>query len=351
MSDPYITLFKSNWRGDHLLHGCSLAARGLWIEMIAIMDDCSPRGHLVAPNGDPMPLSALAMQAGRPEAEVAAALAELEANRVFSRTPRGIIFSRRMARDAVIREARSEAGKASGRARTANKRPNKTPTNGSTKPEQTPQQNANKTPTQPFDFAAKAEQTGEQNPNTCYSTPYPDREGVLRPPSPPAATPLAPSESEANVLSSGTSDSRASQADMTDACASKASATPPGSAPPTPIVPPSYRPKRSDPPLRWGCYGNDWALDEYGKRRLYVGNIDIAAHANDVCTAAGIADPHYRTDWMPLVRWLNDGVDSTLMLEAIAWMASRPDYPNPPPHSLAFFDGVVRNWRQQRARR
>lgn len=39
MSDPWLKFYPTDWRSDPALKMCSLAARGLWIEMIALMHE------------------------------------------------------------------------------------------------------------------------------------------------------------------------------------------------------------------------------------------------------------------------------------------------------------------------
>ena len=95
---PWMKFFPPDWRGDITLGPCSLAARGLWMEMLCIMHEAKPRGSLVK-DGEPYTPRRLAAVARAPVKEVERLLAELEAEGVFSRDPEGTIFSRRMRRD------------------------------------------------------------------------------------------------------------------------------------------------------------------------------------------------------------------------------------------------------------
>jgi hypothetical protein len=76
---------------------CSLAARGLWIEFLGYMHEAEPYGHLLI-DGRPPSIEGIAALVGRPVREVRKALAELDAQGVFSRQG-GIVYSRRMVRD------------------------------------------------------------------------------------------------------------------------------------------------------------------------------------------------------------------------------------------------------------
>jgi len=110
MSQPWFKFFPSDWCGDRALRACSLGARGLWMEMLAIMSEASPRGSLMI-NGRPIEIQQLAACAGASNKEVARYLQELEVAGVFSRDPDGTVYSRRMRRD----EARAERDKLNGK--------------------------------------------------------------------------------------------------------------------------------------------------------------------------------------------------------------------------------------------
>ena len=96
MSAPWMKFYPTDWRADPSLRMCSLAARGLWMEMLCIMHEASPYGTLRV-NGRPVTDRQLSSLAG---GDVEGLLAELEDAGVFSREEDGTIFSRRMQRDA-----------------------------------------------------------------------------------------------------------------------------------------------------------------------------------------------------------------------------------------------------------
>lgn len=89
--------YFSDWRSDPCLRVCSLAARGLWMEMLGIMHEADPYGHLLI-NGKAPSDAQLAAVAGAPLDLVVALLVELEGAGVFSRNRAGVIYSRRMTR-------------------------------------------------------------------------------------------------------------------------------------------------------------------------------------------------------------------------------------------------------------
>ena len=101
MSDPekpWMKFHPADWRSDPGLRLCSLAARGLWIECIAIMHRAQPYGHLLI-NGRPVTDAQLAVSVGAPPEQIPALVRELSSAGVFSRTRKGVIYSRRMTRD------------------------------------------------------------------------------------------------------------------------------------------------------------------------------------------------------------------------------------------------------------
>lgn len=106
---PAFQFYPGDWRTDPGLRLCSLLARGLWIEMMAIMHEGEPYGHLTA-QGRPISDDMLARLVGETPAAVKRAIKDLSENGVFSRTDEGIIFSRRMVRDERVREARAAGG-------------------------------------------------------------------------------------------------------------------------------------------------------------------------------------------------------------------------------------------------
>lgn len=113
---PWMKFYPQDWRADERLRNCSLGARGLWLEMLAIMHRSERYGYLLI-NGKAPSDRALAIQAGASVDEVASAQAELEAEGVFSRDPDGSIFSRRMIRDDEKHRKASNFGKRGVRAK------------------------------------------------------------------------------------------------------------------------------------------------------------------------------------------------------------------------------------------
>lgn len=89
---PAFQFYPGDWRTDPGLRLCTMLARGLWIEMMTIMHEGEPYGHLTA-QGRPISDDMLARLVGESPAAVKRAIKDLEDNNVFSVTPEGVIFS------------------------------------------------------------------------------------------------------------------------------------------------------------------------------------------------------------------------------------------------------------------
>ncbi len=94
---------------DPALRACSLAARGLWLDLLCLMFECDRRGYLQI-NGKPMSLEQIARSTGCSTDEASRCLQELDDSGVFSRSEHGSIYSRRLVRDDQTRAARVAAG-------------------------------------------------------------------------------------------------------------------------------------------------------------------------------------------------------------------------------------------------
>lgn len=107
---PWMKFNPNDWRGSTKLGMTSLAARGLWIEILCIMHDAEPYGHLLVEGHRPT-VSQLASIVGKPEQEVKPLLDELLRYGVAKYARDGeTIVSERMVKDA----ARSQKARASG---------------------------------------------------------------------------------------------------------------------------------------------------------------------------------------------------------------------------------------------
>ena len=110
---PWMKWYPADWRADPKLRLCSLQARGLWADMLSLMHEAEPYGHLLVEGMMPS-IEELASLSGAPLKTVAPAFAELERRGVFSRASDGVIFSRRIVRDKAKADQDSANGKGGG---------------------------------------------------------------------------------------------------------------------------------------------------------------------------------------------------------------------------------------------
>jgi len=118
MERPFIKFYTRDWQADTALRQCSAAARGVWIEILCLMaqDDNGTRGYLAYPNRITEPLSnpVISRLTGLLIEEVTAGIGELLRNGVCSLTEHGVVYSRRMVKEAEISRINKENGKKGG---------------------------------------------------------------------------------------------------------------------------------------------------------------------------------------------------------------------------------------------
>jgi hypothetical protein len=113
MKRPAFQFYPGDWQRDAALRACSVAARGLWIEMMCVMHQAEPYGYLVL-NEKSVDSAQLARMVGSSDRDVRRWLGELNIAGAYSVDGEGHIFSRRMVRDERLRNIRADAGKLGG---------------------------------------------------------------------------------------------------------------------------------------------------------------------------------------------------------------------------------------------
>lgn len=108
---PAFQFYPADWRSDVELRSCSLAARGLWIDLMCVMHNSEPYGHLTL-NGRAMTPAQIVNQIGGSVGNIRKLLDELIANGVARCTDEGVIFSKRMVDDERKRNVRANGGAA-----------------------------------------------------------------------------------------------------------------------------------------------------------------------------------------------------------------------------------------------
>lgn len=96
-----------HWENDASLALCSLAAQGLWMRLLCI---CAKNSGYLLIADEPPPLEEIAYIMRQPVETISALVDELERRKVFSRTGRGVIYSRKMVRDRQISAMGRENG-------------------------------------------------------------------------------------------------------------------------------------------------------------------------------------------------------------------------------------------------
>lgn len=109
---PAFQFYPADWRKDLALRKCSLAARGMWVEILCIAHECDPYGTLLH-NGEALQADDIAGLVGMCSPREAKSLIdELLRKGVARIDEKGLIYSKRMVEDERIRNARAEGGKA-----------------------------------------------------------------------------------------------------------------------------------------------------------------------------------------------------------------------------------------------
>lgn len=113
--NPAAQWYWADWLRDPALRSVSSGARGLWMDILCLMWECVPRGHLQTPAGKPYTTEMICRATGNiSKEEVDGWLGELENSGVSSLSATGVIYSRRMVRDEHKRALCREAGKRGG---------------------------------------------------------------------------------------------------------------------------------------------------------------------------------------------------------------------------------------------
>lgn len=110
---PAFQFYPGDWLRSTDLRSCSIGARGLWIDMICLMHEGNPYGHLKV-NQKVIHPENLCRMVGETFQDVSGWIEELKSSGVVSITDDGCLFSRRMVKDENTRNIRAEGGKKGG---------------------------------------------------------------------------------------------------------------------------------------------------------------------------------------------------------------------------------------------
>lgn len=142
---PSFQFYPGDWKRDAGVQSLSFEERGVWFEMMLLMFESAERGKLVFGTGTPMPEDAVARSLGLDRQRYVQILRKLLDYGVASKEEEtGIIYCRRMVRDAELSKKRAECGKLGGNPNLLNQNPSKR--------------------------EAKSNQSGKQNPTPSSSS-------------------------------------------------------------------------------------------------------------------------------------------------------------------------------------
>jgi hypothetical protein len=339
---PWLKFYGSDWRGDAALRSCSYGARGLWIDMLTLMHEAEPYGHLTI-NGRALEAKQLAGLFGGSPVEVGKLLAELDEAGVFSRSEDRTIYSRRMVADNLKLERDRDNGKGGG-----NPRLRQRDNVGVNPPGNPPVEDGDKAhiPDTRKKDTSSLRSLGDELP----AAPEPiDPTKALWAAAKPALSRLLakPEAAIGSVIGKlraayGNDDDRlleqirAAEAErpadpVSWLMARRTGLRTAAAAPKNPCP--------DDPPEAWSALAEGWEVDRSGVRRPLAGGYFLDLTAAAVADAALIRTD-WRGDWSTLAGWLRDLKNDAPILTAIRKVASRNGYE--PPGTLRYFDQAVR---------
>lgn len=110
---PSFQFYPGDWRRDLNLQSCSIGARGLWIELLCLMHEAVPYGHLLI-NGVSPDDASVSRLVHLDLKSYRRLLDELTRKGVARSDENGILYSKRMVEDQRLRDIRRMCGKMGG---------------------------------------------------------------------------------------------------------------------------------------------------------------------------------------------------------------------------------------------
>jgi hypothetical protein len=131
---PWFKAWTNDILADSSLKSLPLAARGFWLYLMCLMHKSPRKGFLVQENGKPYSNEQLASNSGCSAEEAAHLYQMLISFGVFSVSEDGLVFSRRMVREANLSNIRSEAGSKRGKKEFCSAKPQQNDSKHASKP-------------------------------------------------------------------------------------------------------------------------------------------------------------------------------------------------------------------------
>lgn len=174
---PSFQFYPGDWKRDAGVQSLSFEERGVWFEMMLLMFESAERGKLVFGTGTPMPEDAVARSLGLDRQRYVQILRKLLDYGVASKDEKtGIIFCRRMVRDAELSKKRAECGKLGGNPNLLNQNSSKREAKSNQNGKQNP------TPSSSSSISLKKENKKEKNLEDAAERiwqAYPKKDGKL----------------------------------------------------------------------------------------------------------------------------------------------------------------------------
>lgn len=174
---PSFQFYPGDWKRDAGVQSLSFEERGVWFEMMLLMFESAERGKLVFGSGTPMPEDAVARSLGLDRQRYVQILRKLLDYGVASKDEKtGIIFCRRMVRDAELSKKRAECGKLGGNPNLLNQNSSKREAKSNQNGKQNP------TPSSSSSISLKKENKKEKNLEDAAERiwqAYPKKDGKL----------------------------------------------------------------------------------------------------------------------------------------------------------------------------
>ena len=114
MSEPWSKFYWADWRSDAGVRACSYGARGLWMDLLALMAASTPYGHLLI-NGNAPTNQEIAQATSGSVKDVKKHMAELAKWGVPGINGDGVWYSRRLVRDHQKRQIYAANGQQRGK--------------------------------------------------------------------------------------------------------------------------------------------------------------------------------------------------------------------------------------------
>lgn len=174
---PSFQFYPGDWKRDAGVQSLSFEERGVWFEMMLLMFESAERGKLVFGSGTPMPEDAVARSLGLDRQRYVQILRKLLDYGVASKDEKtGIVFCRRMVRDAELSKKRAECGKLGGNPNLLNQNSSKREAKSNQNGKQNP------TPSSSSSISLKKENKKEKNLEDAAERiwqAYPKKDGKL----------------------------------------------------------------------------------------------------------------------------------------------------------------------------